>query len=90
MLACLGSSFFVNILINKSVNKSALEKMLLNYFRNIAFLNAAVKSAFGIDDDNGAESAKAEAARLDYFNLILKTLLCKLFFKGGHKHLAAR
>ena len=72
----------VNILVNKSFNDTAFEKMLGNDLRNILLLDTAVESAFGINDNNGAEGAQTEAACLNDLDFFAETLLCKLRFKG--------
>ena len=79
-----------NILVDEPVHKAAFKQVLLDYLGNVLFLDVAVEGALGVDDDNGAERAKAEAAGLDYLYLVLEALLLKLLFKGGHEHLAAR
>ena len=88
--ACFFDNSFVCIFINKSVNKTALEKMLGNDFCNIFFLNTAVECTFGVNDNNGAEGAKTETACLNNLNFFRETVLCDLVFEGGNEYLTAR
>jgi len=56
--------------------------MLANDFCNIAFLNAAVESAFRVDDNNRAESTKAEAACLNNLYFLCETVLFDFAFES--------
>ena len=73
-----------DIIINEPLNKAAFKEVLFDYFGDILLRYAAVKCALRINDYNGAERAKPEAAGLNDLDLIRKTLLCKLFRKFGN------
>ena len=89
MLACFFSNAFVNVAVNESFNNTTLEKVLFYDFSNVFFFNSAVECAFGVDNNNGAESAKTEATCLNNLYFFLNALLLTLFLECGHKHLAA-
>ena len=70
------------LIIKKSLDHAALEKMLFNNFGNVFNLDFGIEAAFGINYHNGAESAKTEAAGADNFDFFFKSLCLDFLFKG--------
>ena len=73
------------VAVNETVNDSTLEKMLLNDLLYVISANAAVEGSVGINNNDGTECAKTEAARHSYLNLISNALFCKALLEDVYK-----
>ena len=66
------------LLIQKAGDDAPLEQMLGNDFRNILRFYHAVKSAFGINNHNGTQGAKAEASGFNDLDLFGQAVVLNL------------
>ena len=74
ILACV-----LGLVVCKSVNDTSLEQVLGNDLGNILYSHSRIEGALGIYDHDRTQRAQAEAARLDYLDLVLKAVCLELF-----------
>ena len=80
-----GRALFLGSVIKKAGNDAALNEVLVNDLINVFNLYMAVERAFGIYDNNGAGSAKAEAAGANEFNFLFKAFFGEQRLKAIEK-----
>ena len=78
------------VVVDEALDATALEEMLAHDLLDIIHGHAAVEGAVGVDDDDGAELAQAEAARADQLDLVLQVVLLDLDFESVLDLLATR
>ena len=67
--------------VQQAFDDAPLEQVLVDNLLDILRLNAGIKRAFRVDDDDRTERAQAETARLDDLDLLCQTCRGKLALK---------
>ena len=60
------------LVVQQARDGASFQQVLVHDLFNVLFLDHAVKAALGIDDDDGAQRAQAEAARADDLDFIFQ------------------
>ena len=78
-----------DVAVLKALDDTALQQVLFHDLRDVLLGNAAVEGSFGVNNDDGAQSAETEATGLNDLNFILQALGFQFLGEGLLKHLAA-
>jgi len=82
--------FHNRLLIEQTLDDTALEQMLFHDFGNILHRDAAVKAAFRINNHDRAERAKAKAAGAHHVYFFFQPAFCNFFLQGFNDFFAVR
>ena len=78
------------VIIQQTLDDTALEQVLFHNFGHVLNLYLAVKAALRVDDHDRAECAEAEAARTDDIDLLIEAFRGNFLFQTLDNQLTVR
>ena len=77
------------LLIEQSLDHTALEQVLFHDFGHIVNIHPRVESSLGVDDHNGTQGTQAKAAGADHLDLIFQAHALDVVFQRPHDAVTA-